>query len=37
MAARWSRPTVDTKFHIDLKWWEEQEGRDRRVHIREAL
>jgi len=37
MAARWSRPTVDTKFHIDLQWWEEQEGRDLRVYMREAL
>jgi len=33
---RWSRPTVDTKFHIDIQWWEE-EGRDIRVHMREAL
>lgn len=35
--ARWSRPTVDTKFHIDMEWWEKQEGRDLRLHIREAL
>lgn len=37
MAARWSRPTVDTRFRIDLAWWEEQEGRDLRVYMREAL
>ncbi len=37
MAARWSRPTVDTKFHIDLDWWQAQEGRDLRVYMREAL
>jgi hypothetical protein len=37
MAARWSRPTVDTKFHIDMGWWDEEEGRDIRVYIREAL
>jgi len=37
MAARWSRPTVDTKFHIDLDWWQAREGRDLRVYMREAL
>jgi hypothetical protein len=37
MAPRWSRPTVDTRFHIDMRWWEEEEGRDIRVYMREAL
>lgn len=35
--AKWSRPTVDTKFHIDMSWWEEEAGRDIRVYMREAL
>lgn len=30
--ARWVKPTVDTKFHIDFDWWEE-EGRNFRVHL----
>jgi hypothetical protein len=30
--AKWVKPTVDTKFHIDLDWWEE-EGRNFRVHL----
>lgn len=36
MAARWHRPTVDTKFHIDMRWWEES-NRNIRVYMREAL
>ena len=36
MVVRWQRPTVDTKFHIDMEWWNEQ-GRDIRVYIRETL
>jgi hypothetical protein len=28
----WIRPTVDTKFHIDGEWWE-QEGHNFRVHL----
>ena len=28
----WTRPTVDTAFHIDFDWWEE-EGRSFRVHL----
>jgi len=36
MAVLWRRPSVDTKFHIDLGWWEEQD-RDIRVAVREAL
>lgn len=30
--AKWARPTVDTKFHIDFDWWEEK-GRNFRVHL----
>ena len=30
--AKWVRPTVDTKFHIDFSWWED-EGRNFRVHL----
>ena len=36
MAAKWQRPTVDTKFHIDSTWWTDNH-RDMRVYIREAL
>ncbi|NLG26633.1 MAG: hypothetical protein GX557_01900 [Chloroflexi bacterium] len=36
MAAKWQRPTVDTKFHIDTTWWTENH-RDMRVYVREAL
>ncbi len=36
MAAKWQRPTVDTKFHIDVTWWQEN-NRDMRVYVREAL
>ena len=34
--ARWLRPTVDTKFHIDLDWWRRQ-NRDIRVFLRQSL
>jgi hypothetical protein len=30
--AKWVRPTIDTKFHIDFDWWEE-EDRNFRVHL----
>ena len=30
--AKWVKPTVNTKFHIDFDWWEE-EGRNFRVHL----
>lgn len=30
--AKWIRPTIETKFHIDFDWWEEQ-GRNFRVHL----
>jgi hypothetical protein len=36
MGARYYRSTVDTKFHIDMRWWEESE-RNIRVYMREAL
>ena len=34
--AGWFRPTMDTKFHIDMNWWEEQ-GLDFRFYLRETL
>ena len=33
---RWLRPTVDTKFHIDLDWWHRQ-NRDIQVYLRQSL
>ncbi|OGO05697.1 MAG: hypothetical protein A2Y73_01530 [Chloroflexi bacterium RBG_13_56_8] len=36
MAGRWHRPTVDTKFHIDMDWWEKN-NRDIHVYIWEVL
>ncbi len=36
MALRWLRPTLDTRFYIDMNWWEEQ-GRDIRVYLRDLL
>ena len=30
--AKWTKPTKDTKFHIDFDWWEET-GRNFRVHL----
>jgi hypothetical protein len=36
MAARWHRPTVDTKFHIDMTWWENS-NRDIRVYMQDML
>jgi len=34
--AEWHRPTVDTKFHIDLDWWKQNDS-DIGVYLREAL
>ena len=34
--ARYVKPTLDTKFHIDLYWWEEK-GRNLRVHLQAQL
>jgi hypothetical protein len=36
MALRWQRPTLDTRFHIDMSWWDEH-GRDIRVYMRDLL
>jgi len=36
MALRWERPTVDTVFHIDMDWWDEQD-RDIRIHMLDML
>ncbi|MGI5917840.1 MAG: hypothetical protein ACOX9A_15470 [Anaerolineae bacterium] len=36
MAGRWHRPTVDTKFHIDMDWWENNH-RDIRVYMQDML
>lgn len=33
---RWLRPTVDTKFHIDLDWWHKQ-NRDISVFLKQSL
>lgn len=30
------RPTIETKFHIDMDWWEEQ-GRNLRFHLHSRL
>lgn len=34
--ARWLRPTVDTKFHIDLDWWAKR-NRDIRIYLAQSL
>jgi hypothetical protein len=34
--ARWTRPTLDTKFWIDFGWWEEN-NRDLRIYLRQHL
>ncbi|NLT74189.1 MAG: hypothetical protein GXX94_08375 [Chloroflexi bacterium] len=36
MALRWQRPTLDTRFYIDMSWWKDQ-GRDIRVYLRDLL
>jgi hypothetical protein len=36
MAVRWQRPTVDSRFHIDMDWWKEN-NRDIRVYMRDML
>lgn len=33
---KWQRPTVDSKFHIDLDWWTKQ-NRDIRIYLTQAL
>lgn len=32
----WTKPTIDTKFHIDHSWWE-QSGRNFRLYLLEQL
>lgn len=34
--ARWIKPDLETKFHIDFSWWE-REGRDLRVYLQSHL
>lgn len=34
--AKWTRPTLDTKFHIDMNWWE-QEQIDFRLYLHHQL
>lgn len=34
--AIWSKPTIDTKFHIDYNWWETS-GRSYRLYLLEQL
>jgi len=34
--ARWIKPDLETKFHIDFDWWE-REGRDLRVYLQSHL
>lgn len=36
MPLKWQRPTVETKFHIDLEWWSETH-RDIHTFMREVL
>ena len=36
MAFKWQRPTVETKFHIDMSWWKLR-NRGIRLHMKEAL
>ena len=34
--AKWIRPTIDSKFHIDFDWWERKEG-DLRIYLQSHL
>ena len=34
--ARWTKPTLDTKFHIDFDWWK-QNNRQLRVYLHQNL
>lgn len=34
--ARWTRPTLNTKFHVDFDWWK-TDNRDLRVHLQQHL
>lgn len=33
---KWIKPTLNTKFHIDMEWWA-QSGRDFRIFLRSQL
>ncbi len=35
-ALKWQRPTVDTRFHIDMDWWAES-GLDIHVYMKDLL
>jgi hypothetical protein len=34
--ARWTRPTLNTEFHIDFEWWK-SDNRDLRVYLQQNL
>ena len=34
--ARWTRPTLNTQFHIDFDWWD-KDHRDLRVYLQQHL
>jgi hypothetical protein len=34
--ARWIKPNLETKFHIDFDWWE-RKGRDLRIYLQSHL
>ncbi len=36
MATFWTKPTIETKFHIDFGWWDKS-GLDFRLHLRNQL
>lgn len=36
MVGTWQRPTVDTRFHIDMGWWSDT-ARDIRIYLKEIL
>lgn len=36
MALRWQRPSLETRFHIDMAWWDDQ-NRDIRVYLKDML
>ena len=33
---KWQRPTIDTKFHIDMEWWQKQK-KDIRIYLSQSL
>jgi len=34
--AKWRKPSLDTKFAIDMRWWE-RSGNNFRLHLRDSL